>query len=207
MMTTAAGRSYFWLFLLLACLGFGLDQGSKYGVFATLYNDGHGDEMLVVPGVFKFIAQFDPSQRETGPGLRAWLRTRSGEVQPRVNHGAIFGFGGRNDHGHDANSLFAVVSLVAALAIVFWGTRPHTIRDRWLSAALGLILAGTLGNLFDRLVFEGVRDFLYWYYLIDWPVFNLADCFLVCGAGMLMVQAFWACPVSSEAMATCTGHE
>jgi lipoprotein signal peptidase len=59
-----------------------------------------------------------------------------------------------------------------------------------LCAALGLILAGTLGNLYDRLVFNGVRDFLHWDYFYDWPVFNVADCCLVCGAGLLLLQAF-----------------
>jgi len=54
---------------------------------------------------------------------------------------------------------------------------------------LGLILAGTLGNLYDRVVFNGVRDFLY-FHLIEWPVFNIADCCLVCGAFLLLAQAF-----------------
>src|SRR5262249_62332155 len=45
-----------------------------------------------------------------------------------------------------------------------------------------------LGNLFDRVVFGGVRDFLY-FYLIDWPVFNLADSCLVVGALLLLMQA------------------
>ena len=31
---------------------------------------------------------------------------------------------------------------------------------------------------------------MHWYYLVDWPVFNLADCCLVCGAGLLLLQAF-----------------
>jgi lipoprotein signal peptidase len=79
---------------------------------------------------------------------------------------------------------------VAALAIGYWSCRPSLARDWYLCAALGLILAGTLGNLYDRLVFGGVRDFLY-FKLIEWPVFNLADCFLVCGAGLLLTQAIW----------------
>jgi lipoprotein signal peptidase len=55
---------------------------------------------------------------------------------------------------------------------------------------LGLILAGTLGNLYDRILFNGVRDFFHWDYLYNWPVFNVADCCLVVGAGLLLVQAF-----------------
>jgi lipoprotein signal peptidase len=63
--------------------------------------------------------------------------------------------------------------------------------DRWLCLALGLILGGTLGNLYDRLVFGGVRDFLHCYYDTHiWPDFNLADCCLVCGAGVLLAHSF-----------------
>jgi lipoprotein signal peptidase len=85
------------------------------------------------------------------------------------------------------------VSLAAAIAILIWGMRPTTAREKWLMAALGLILAGTVGNLYDRLVFNGVRDFLHFYYF-EWPVFNLADCFLVVGAGMLLLQAIFVPP-------------
>ena len=77
------------------------------------------------------------------------------------------------------------------------GTRPTTARDRALCGALGLILAGTLGNLYDRLIFDGVRDFLYFHWF-EWPVFNLADCCLVCGAFLLLVQAFWSKPVKQR---------
>ena len=68
-------------------------------------------------------------------------------------------------------------------------SRQTTARDWALCAALGLILAGTVGNLYDRIVFNGVRDFLF-FHLIEWPVFNVADCCLVCGAFLLLGQAF-----------------
>ena len=107
---------------------------------------------------------------------------------PRVNHGALFGMGG--DHKGTANGIFATVSAVAAVAILVWGMRRNTAREKWLMVALGLILGGTLGNFYDRVVFNGVRDFLY-FYVIDWPVFNVADCCLVVGAGLLLVQAIF----------------
>jgi lipoprotein signal peptidase len=98
----------------------------------------------------------------------------------------LFSLGG--EHKGDANKFFAVVSVLAALGISIWGLRKATGSDRWLCVALGLILGGTVGNLFDRVVFGGVRDFLY-FYLIEWPVFNVADCCLVIGASLLLVQA------------------
>ena len=68
----------------------------------------------------------------------------------------------------------------------------------WVCIALGLILGGTLGNFYDRVVFNGVRDFLHWNYLFDWPVFNLADSCLVCGACLLLLQAFGKQPVATD---------
>lgn len=194
-----AERSYRWLLLTLAVVALSADLASKYGVFRWLYHNGevrtpekvsNGNEYDVVPGWFKLIAQFDPTTPLCDCGFSG-LQTWSAPVMPRVNHGALFGLGGSQKG--NANGFFAVISVAAALAILVWGTRKGPAQERWLSAALGLILGGTLGNLYDRLVFGGVRDFLYFYY-IEWPVFNVADCCLVVGAGLLMVQAIFVPP-------------
>src|SRR5262249_8508885 len=185
-----AERSYRGLFLALVLLGTSLDQASKYGVFRWLYNEGQGGEYVLVPGVFKLFAQFTP-QSDPADGLLAQLRTGGGTKLPKVNHGALFGLGG--EYVILANMLFAIVSIAAAVAIAYWSTRSSTARDPALCAALGLILAGTLGNLYDRVVFQGVRDFLYFHWF-EFPVFNVADSCLVCGAFLLLAQAFWNRP-------------
>jgi lipoprotein signal peptidase len=188
-------RTYRWLLITLATVGLLADQTSKYGVFRWLYNNGHyaescGNSCDVVPNWFKLIAQFDPDAPLCNCGF-AGLQTWSAPVMPRVNHGALFGMGGSKKG--TANGFFALVSVLAALAILVWGLRRNTARDPWLMATLGLILAGTIGNLYDRMVFNGVRDFLY-FYRIDWPVFNVADCCLVVGAGLLLFQALFITP-------------
>lgn len=180
--------SYLGILWTLVLVGFVLDQSSKYVVFRCL-GDGyrtHG-EWEVVPGAFRLLAQFSgrPVEHDTWRGT---LQSFGGDILPKVNQGALFGLG--NEYARIANALFAAVSVLAALAIVFWSTRPATAGDLSLCASLGLILAGTLGNLYDRVVFDGVRDFLYFYW-IEWPVFNIADCCLVCGAFLLLGQAFW----------------
>jgi signal peptidase II len=188
-------RSHIWVFWGVALLGLALDQWTKYGIFAHLANNGEGDRIELIPGAFRLVADYEiPKRKETGNNLMARLRTLSGEYIPRVNTGALFGM------GRDGNALFALVSIAAAAAIVFWSTRPHTRGDRLLNLSLGLILAGTLGNFYDRIVFSGVRDFLHWY-MPDWPVFNIADCCLVCGAGLLLVQAFFTQPVTEASAA------
>lgn len=183
-------RSYRWLLWTLVLLGATADQVSKYAVFKWLYKDGEGGQYVLVPGAFKLLAQFT-DKRESPERPFASLRTWGGDMLPKVNQGALFGLGG--EYKKYANSIFAVVSVAAALAIIFWSTRPSTARDAALCGALGLILAGTLGNLYDRLIFDGVRDFLYFHW-IEWPVFNFADCCLVCGAFLLLLQAFWSRP-------------
>jgi len=184
-------RSFRALFWTLAICGLVLDLASKYAVFSTLYNDGQGGNITLIPGAFDLLAQYTRDV-EAGTGLRAQLRTVSGQHLPRVNQGALFGMGG--GRGISANTVFALISFLAATAIIIWSTRDSLVRDGWLSAALGLILAGTLGNFYDRVVFGGVRDFLHWYFFIDWPVFNIADCCLVTGAGLLLAQALFVKP-------------
>jgi lipoprotein signal peptidase len=186
-----SGRSYRGLFWALALLGLALDQGSKYGVFSWLRNDGAGGEYSVIDRGFRLEAHY--SVVKDAP-------------VPQVNQGALFGF--LRDHGDLANGLFAVVSIAAAAAIIYWSMRRSAAREPWLAASLGLILAGTLGNLYDRIVFGGVRDFLHMYWgepkpPYDWPVFNIADSCLVCGAILLLAQAFFSrAPVEKPAEAS-----
>lgn len=78
---------------------------------------------------------------------------------------------------------------ITALAMVFvfillW--RSSLSRHWMFKTSCILILAGGVGNLIDRVVFGYVVDFLY-FRLIDFPVFNVADCFVVIGAAVLII--------------------
>jgi lipoprotein signal peptidase len=177
--TQASYRRLLWGVALTGTL---LDQVTKYSVFAWLRNDADPTEgsYQVIPGAFRLLAQY----QEVG-----------GRWVPKVNHGALFGLGG--EYAALANAVFAGVSVLAAVAILVWSLRRSTARDVALCTSLGLILAGTVGNLYDRLLFGGVRDFLHFYWF-EWPVFNVADCCLVCGAGLLLAQAFLSRAPSSH---------
>ena len=59
----------------------------------------------------------------------------------------------------------------------------------WTGLALAFILGGAVGNLYDRILFGRVTDFLHFYigsYM--WPDFNLADSAIVCGATLLCID-------------------
>jgi signal peptidase II len=185
-------RSYRRLLFALALVVFAADQGSKYGMFNWLREQGNragafsGEEAFekdVVPGWFKFHARYVTD----GPKCDCPFVRANGPVPPAVNHGALWSLGG--EYKTNANTFFAIVSFLAAAGISVW-TLVKKPTDRWLVVSLGLILGGTLGNLFDRIVFGGVRDFLCFYWF-QFPVFNVADSCLVVGATMLLLQAFF----------------
>jgi signal peptidase II len=122
------------------------------------------------------------------------------------NHGALWGM------GQGLSWLFALLSVIAALAVVFWLFFARGAQSLWLTVALAFVLAGTLGNLYDRLGLHGlrndktglieyaVRDFLY-FEIIEWPIFNFADTFLVTGAIMLLIKSFQADAAAKRAEA------
>src|SRR5712692_5926586 len=98
-------RSFRGLFFALALAGLLLDQASKYLVFKWLHNEPNETYVLAA-------AYFD---------LQGHHATEDGVTRPQVNQGALFGF--LRDHGWLANALFAIISVIAAGAILFWATR------------------------------------------------------------------------------------
>ncbi len=81
-------------------------------------------------------------------------------------------------------------SVIAALIVfvLLWRTgRTLTLT----SVALALILGGALGNLYDRIRFHHVVDFLaVKIYHYNWPDFNVADSCIVIGACLLLLEIF-----------------
>jgi signal peptidase II len=197
-------RPYLWLFALLAVIGVAADQASKYVIFSHLYSEtAAAPSIEVIPDLFHLRASHFHYKivdghrvayliRDPGDQPLSFLRTVSGECLPSVNRGALFGLGNADAENGGWNIFFLVVSILAAIFIVFWVMRPSVAQDRVLCLALGMILGGTLGNLYDRVVFSGVRDFLFFYWDAHvWPDFNIADCCLVSGAAVLLTHSFF----------------
>jgi len=76
-----------------------------------------------------------------------------------------------------------MVILVGVL--IFYVMLPKMRHEAWFRVALILISAGAVGNLIDRVANQYVVDFFY-FKLIDFPIFNMADSYVVAGTIVLL---------------------
>ena len=164
------------LFLLTMGLGLTLDLWSKAYAWRTLAD---GEPWRDAGGHLRIGSA-------TAAPIPGWLH-----FKVTVNEGAVFGLGQGNQ------TLFAIVS---AAAILFLCYLFATSGRRWFyQFVLGMLLAGVLGNLYDRMTFRYVRDMLYIFpdkYLFGREVFpwifNVADALLCTGVGLMVVYSFFA---------------
>jgi signal peptidase II len=116
---------------------------------------------------------------ESYPFIPGWL-----EFQRVTNHGAVFGL------GQGDQLIFIAVSIAA---IIFLNYLFATSKRRWLyQILLGMLLAGVMGNLYDRITLHYVRDMIHavprWPKVFPW-VFNVADSFLCVGVGLMIIYS------------------
>ena len=105
------------------------------------------------------------------------------------NRGAAFGL----SIGDDPRWFFIAVTLLALVLLVLLLKRAEA--GDWLRiVSVSLVIAGALGNLYDRVRWDrGVVDFIGPVDLgvMLWPIFNIADMAISCGAVLLAVS-FWS---------------
>lgn len=96
------------------------------------------------------------------------------------NRGAAWGI------GQGGRWFFVAATSVVTLVVLWLLLSGKARKSRFLTASGILIAAGGIGNLIDRALNGYVVDFLY-VKLIDFPVFNIADCCVVIGAILFLV--------------------
>ena len=103
------------------------------------------------------------------------------------NYGGAFGF--LAQHG-DAAYIFLVLPIIIIAGLIYYLLRyQHTETVKF---SLTCILAGALGNMYDRLRYGYVTDFIDVYYKqYHWPAFNVADMSITFGIGLwIFAQLF-----------------
>jgi len=80
--------------------------------------------------------------------------------------------------------IFIVIIIVILITFLM---RAYRRGEAEAVTALSLIIIGAVSNLLDRLQYDYVVDMIV---LTSWPVFNLADLFILVGAGWLVIKVF-----------------
>lgn len=84
-----------------------------------------------------------------------------------------------------------IMSLIILLAVAFvYFKIPQGKRFQPLKLIFVFIMAGAIGNMIDRIVLGHVVDFIY-FELIDFPYFNVADCYITVSAVLLLVLSLF----------------
>ncbi len=100
------------------------------------------------------------------------------------NRGAAFGMLSNN------RWVFMTVSIISIIAIlvylIFYKENSYTVL-----VSLALIAGGGIGNMVDRITLGYVIDFIY-FEIIDFPVFNVADICVTCGAALLIIYLIFS---------------
>lgn len=179
-----------WLFLLVVVIiGTAIDLASKTIAFNTLAEAPVAidrKEVIDATELQTLIPKHEPTT--IIPSVL--------DLQLVLNPGAVFGIGA-------GKRVFFIVATTLAIGFaLFMFARWTGRRDRLAHAAIGLVIAGGLGNLYDRVRFACVRDFLHplpgvnypfnistpWSGREIWPyVSNLADLWLIIGVAVLVV--------------------
>ena len=171
---------------------------NRYLVFILIAGGGVAADLATKRVMFDWLKM---------PGVRGqpfWIWDKVFGFETSLNEGALFGL------GQGMVWFFSLLSIAAALAIVWYLFAAGAAKQWILTVALSGIMAGILGNLYDRTGVPGLK----WNYKNDlhnigdpvfavrdwilvkfgtwpWPNFNIADSLLVCGALLLVWHAFF----------------
>lgn len=111
-----------------------------------------------------------------------------------ANKGVSFGMlAAGSDHG-----VWALIAVACCISFLL-GLWVWQAESRFSSICFGFVLGGALGNVIDRFIYGAVIDFLDFHaFGYHWYTFNIADCGIVIGVGLLICQLFFSAKNSSN---------
>jgi len=159
MTNSPGGRDMRWLMLAIAALIVLLDRVTKLWIIAHI-KQGHA--IVMIPRIFRLTHVIN-----TGAAFSIF----EGASSPALVRNLLIGF--------------SMIAVAVVLGLIWKVGRSATLT----SVALALILGGAIGNLYDRIRFAYVVDFLEVHIVhYHWPDFNVADSAIVVGACLLLLE-------------------
>lgn len=159
-----------------------MPEGAGFFSRQALMGYGVAVAIVVLDQWTKHLASFELSYR-VPVELTSWF-----DLTLAHNTGAAFSF--LAGAGGWQRWFFTAVAAAVSVVLIVWLSRLSRHRVP-LAVALGLVLGGGLGNLYDRVALGYVVDFIsihyqQWY----WPAFNIADSAITVGAVVLVLDSF-----------------
>jgi signal peptidase II len=145
--------------LVIAALVIALDRWSKLWI---IHNIRIGHARVIIPHVFRLTHVLN-----TGAAFSLF----EGSTSPATVRNLLIAF--------------SVIAVIVVLALLWKYARQFSL----VSFSLALILGGAIGNLYDRVRFSHVVDFLEVHIVhYHWPDFNIADSAICIGAILLLIE-------------------
>lgn len=135
--------------------------------------------LIVLDQVTKYLAVLKLKDQASFPIIKDVF-----ELHYLENQGAAFGL------LQGKKVFFLVVTVLFILVLCwFYGRLPLNRRFRPIRILSAFLLAGAVGNMIDRVVHNYVIDFFY-FKLIDFPIFNVADIYVTVSLAVLVILIF-----------------
>ena len=155
----SGGRDMRWLMVVIAAVVVALDRVTKLWIMAHI-KPGHG--IVLIPKVFRLTHVLN-----TGAAFSMFESSTS----PLLVRNLLIAF--------------SIVAVVVVVVLIWKMGRGVTLT----AMALALILGGAVGNLYDRMRYAHVVDFIEVHIVrYHWPDFNVADSAIVVGACLLLLE-------------------
>lgn len=169
---------------IIALIVIALDQGSKYWIMfrhvvGTLGYTGSWSDLNALR---TFLSQTDVVAKNAIPVNGKFI-----VLSFTANDAALWGIGNGNAW---AVRLLLALTAVFLFLLLFFAIRTRKNMPKLSKFIMGLLIGGSIGNLFDRIAFGYVRDMIYAKF-INFPIFNIADAAICIAIALLLFEAFF----------------
>ena len=172
------------LIFLVAFFVLALDQISKYWIVSAhvIGTLGYTGSLYDLSALRAFLADGTVAQQNAIPQNGKFI-----VLSFTANDAALWGLGSGNPW---ASRLLLAMTAVFIFLLLFFTIRSAKTLPKLSRVIAGLLIGGSIGNLYDRIAFGYVRDMICTKF-IDFPIFNIADSAICVAIALLVFEAFF----------------